>query len=111
MGFPPVNLFRMHPKNLDPMQTLKLQSYLERHPAVHAIYDKRNEVCALLTQKDQQGFAMRKHAQLFFVLTNELKDSHFASIQTLADTLLSWQAEIGRMRHINRNNGIIPQGG
>jgi transposase len=99
-------LFRMHPQNLDPMQTLKLQSYLNENPAIQAIYEKRNEVSSLLLKRDQKGFQIGKNVGHFFSLTNELNDVGFASLKTLAETLVSWQAEIGRMWRISRNNGI-----
>ena len=47
-----------------------------------------------------------RNAVAFLSLTNELNAVGFAGLKTLADTLVSWQAEIGRMWRINRNNGI-----
>jgi transposase len=99
-------LFRMHPQNLDAFQTLKMQKYLDANPAVNAIYDKRNEVCALLLKKDQQGFQLMKNAKALIGLTNELQNCGFESLKTLANTLQDWQAEIARMWRSNRSNGI-----
>ncbi len=46
-------LFRMHPQNLDPFQTHKLQRSVDANPAVSAICDKRNEVCRPVLKRDQ----------------------------------------------------------
>ncbi len=99
----------MHPQNLDPFETVKLQRYPDGNPAVRATYEKRNEVCTLLLKKDQHGFQLMKNAKALIGLTNELKNCSFESLKTLTNTLLDCQVEIERMWHTSCSNGI-PEG-
>jgi transposase len=99
-------LFRMHSWNLDSEQTSKLQKYLNDWPSVERIYEKRNEICKLLTLKNQRGFQIRKNVTAFLNVIAELEDSGFSQLNTLAQTLKDWQEEIGRMWHSSKNNGV-----
>lgn len=100
-------LFRMHAWNLSEDQTAKLQSYLALNPAIDAVYAKRNEICRLLKLKNQRGFQMKKNVKKLLSTIRELRDSGFAPLKTLAETLESWAAEIGRMWRSSKSNGPV----
>ena len=70
-------------------------------------YVSCDKVLACARQPADSKYPYRlKNVGSFVSLTNELNDVGFASLKTLAETLVSWQAEIGRMWRINRSNGI-----
>lgn len=100
-------LFRMHAWNLSPDQADKLARYLADNPAIEAVYNKRNEICRLLLLKNQRGFQMRKNVGKLLLVIRELKDSGFPPLRTLAETLESWAAEIGRMWRSPKSNGPV----
>jgi transposase len=100
-------LFRMHAWNLSDDQTAKLNSYLALNPVIEAVYAKRNEICRLLIRKNQRGFQMRKNVGKLLGIISELKESGFGPLRTLADTLESWAAEIGRMWTSSKSNGPV----
>jgi transposase len=100
-------LFRKHAWNLDEDQSAKLNAYLALNPAIEAIYAKRNELCRLLVRKNQRGFQMQKNVGKLLAIIRELKESGFGPLRTLADTLESWAAEIGRMWRSSKSNGPV----
>jgi transposase len=99
-------LYRMHSWNLDQEQTLKLKNYLKDWPVIESLYEKRNEICKLLTLKNQRGFQIKKNVSELLAAIDQLTDSGFSQLKTLGETLKSWQEEIGRMWRSNKNNGV-----
>jgi transposase len=50
---------------------------------------------------------MRKNVGKLLAIIQELKESGFGPLKTLADTLESWAAEIGRMWRSSKSNGPV----
>jgi transposase len=99
-------LFRMHSWNLNDKQSEKLGDYLQKNEVVGQIYAKRNEISELLTRRNQKGFQIRKNVTELLKMIEELKQSPFPLMKTLATTLESWSAEIGRMWSSSKSNGV-----
>lgn len=101
-----LSLMRRKSDNLKPEQKLRLQLYLKEHPALEIIYEAKQSICQLLNIKHQKAKEVKKLIPKFLRWIELLKDTPFPPLQTLADTLESWQEEIVRMWRFTRNNGI-----
>lgn len=101
-----LSLMRRHHHNLQPAQRLKLQDYFSHFPALLAVWDFKQKLCALLLVKQITQRRARKLIPFFLRYTQELIDSPFESLQTLGKTLQSWDKEIVRMWRFTRSNGI-----
>ena len=101
-----VSLLRRHAKNLSAEQGARLARYFEAQPAVAALYDFRERLIGLLLEKGRNRHACRPLARQFLGHIEALRQSAFAGLQALGDTLHSWQNEIGRMWRFSRSNGI-----
>lgn len=101
-----VSLFRRKAKNLRPEQAIKLRRYLNSKPGLAAIYDFRNEIHELLALKNLSKNRMRQCVKQYLKITTMLRQSPFKQLNSLADTMTSWQEEILRMLRFSRSNGI-----
>ena len=99
-----VSLFRRKPCNLKPHQQLKLRAYLKTKPMLEAMYDFRNRLHALLMQRGLSQNSIRKSIKEYLKAIEFLRQTKFKSLNTLADTLESWQEEILRMLRFSRSN-------
>lgn len=101
-----VSLLRRHAKNLTPEQAQRLARYFAQHPAAGILYEMRERLCQLLLLKDRNAHASRPLARQFLGHIESLRQSAFAPLASLGETLYEWRAEIGRMWRFRRSNGI-----
>lgn len=100
------SLLKYHPQNLEPEQWAKLSEYLRTHEVVRWLYEKKNELCRLLSIKHRTKRRCRTLVPRFLEATRELRESKFEPLATLGNTLEDWQDEIARMWRYTRNNAI-----
>jgi transposase len=101
-----VSLIRRHEKNLKPEQLPKLRKYLSSLPALEVIYDFKQRLCVLLTQKMKTKKQCRPLTYQFLSMIEQLKNSGFEPLRILGETLESWAAEIARMWRFTKTNSI-----
>lgn len=100
------SLIRRHAENLTSEQKVKLRAYLMKFPAMEVIYDFKQRLCRLLLNKRQTARQCGKLIPQLLSHIDALRNSGFASLKTLGETLHSWSDEIGRMWRFTRNNAI-----
>ena len=88
------------------MQHERLAAYLRDRPALEAIYDFKQRLCALLLEKGRNHKRCRKLARRFLSHIAALRCCGFAPLAQLGHTLHSWREEIACMWRFTRNNGI-----
>ena len=101
-----VSLVRRHPKNLRPDQVVRLQAYLDAHPAFKAVYEFLQKLCRLLRWKTINQKKARRLVPYLVWMIEQLKASRFGPLVQLGKTLWSWREEIVRMWRFTKNNGI-----
>jgi transposase len=101
-----LSLMRRHQQNLKPEQQVKLSNYLASFPALEPIYAFKQRLCWLLLTKRRTRKQCQKLIPQFLEAVCQLRESGFAQLVTLGDTLHSWQIEIAAMWRFTRNNGI-----
>jgi transposase len=101
-----LSLIRRHQHNLKAEQQIKLSNYLASHPAIEPIYGFKQRLCSLLLNKHRTRKQCQKLIPGLLKAVCQLRESGFAQLVTLGDTLHSWQAEIAAMWRFTRNNGI-----
>jgi transposase len=101
-----LSLMRRHQRNLKPEQQIKLSGYLASFPALEPIYDFKQRLCSLLLNKSCTRKQCQKLIPRLLVSIQELRQSGFAQLVTLGETLHSWRNEIAGMWRFTRNNGI-----
>jgi transposase len=99
-------LLRKKPKNLLPEQRLKLKALFLLHPVLKPVYDQMQKVRRLFSQKTKTKAQCRPLAHLFTRILEQLEDSLFQPMLTLAETLRSWAEPLARMWRFSKNNGI-----
>jgi len=101
-----LSLMRRHRRNLKPEQKVKLQAYLDAHPALEAIYRFKQVLCYLLLKRHRT----RKQCSLLIPkllsAIDQLGAATLPHLVQLGDTLDSWKTEIAAMWRFTRNNGI-----
>ncbi len=100
------SLMRRHRHNLKPDQKIRLMAYLAEHPALGVIYRFKQRLCYLLLKKHKTRRSCEKLIPRFLRNIAELRQSGFAHLVTLGDTLHCWSEEIARMWRFTRSNGI-----
>lgn len=100
------SLLKYHPHNLELEQWAKLSEYLRSHEAVRRLYEKKNELCRLLSIKHRTKRQCRPLVHRLLEATRQLRESKFPLLVTLGNTLEDWQEEIARMWRYTRNNAI-----
>lgn len=101
-----LSLMRHHQQNLKPEQQAKLSNYLASLPALEPIYAFKQRLCSLLLHKSRTRKQCQKLIPQFLEAVCQLRQSGFAHLVTLGETLHSWQSEIAAMWRFTRNNGI-----
>jgi transposase len=101
-----LSLMRRHRHNLTGEQQAKLFTYLAQFPALEPIYRFKQKLCHLLLNKRRTRRQCEPLAARFLRAIQELRDSGFAHLTTLGETLYSWRNEIAAMWRFTRNNGI-----
>jgi transposase len=101
-----VSLMRRHRHNLKPEQTLRLLTCLAQRPALDLIYRFKQRLCYLLLKKHKTRRQCQKLIPRFLRAVVQLRQSGFAQLVVLGETLHSWSEEIARMWRFTRSNGI-----
>ena len=101
-----LSLLRRRADRLDPEQRQALDAYLQAHPAIAALYRFKQELWALLRPRGLNPSACRPRIRELLDRIWQLKNSPFASLAALGQTLEDWQVEIARMWRFRRSNGI-----
>ena len=101
-----IKLLRMHAKNMTKEQSRRFEAYLEKHPAIRAIYEFKENLVTCLLAKTQTKKQCKHLAPVFLEAITQLKTSGFEILQTLGRTLDKWKEEIGRMWRFSKSNGI-----
>lgn len=101
-----LSLMRRHADKLRPDQKRRLDLYLDAHPAIRELYYAKESLCKLLnikhrTKKQSQPLIKRLLDWIW-----KLRYSGLPAMETLADTLDNWSAEIACMWRFTKNNGI-----
>jgi transposase len=101
-----LSLLRRHRRNLKPEQRTKLDRYFSEKPAVRAVWRFKELLTSLLLKKHRTRKQCVRLAPHFLKAIGDLKNSGFAQLVTLGETLGSWAPEIATMWRFTRNNGI-----
>ena len=101
-----LRLLMTRPDKLSPEQRDRLQTYLAEQPALGAVYDFCRDLSELLRIKARSRRGCRKHVAELLNRIRQLRQSPFAAMRTLGNTLYSWKEEVARMFRFTRSNGI-----
>jgi transposase len=101
------SLMGYHEWNLEEDQHEKLMSYLESSPVIQALYVFKQKLCRLMTKKHQTARQARKLIPKFLEMIRELKESGFARMRTLGETMEEWREEIVRMWRYHQTNSTL----
>lgn len=97
---------RTKPENLRPKRKARRDEYLDKQPAIAAVYHFKDQLHKLLMIKHQTKRECKRLLPKFLEMLKELKDSPFRHLRTLGKTLYNWREEIVRMWRFTKNNGI-----
>jgi len=97
---------RKRPGTLTRQQQERLRWLFTRYPAIGVLHRKMQKLWKLLSIKHRNAQQCRPIIKRFLTLIEELANSGFAPLATLARTLHSWQEEIACMWRFTKNNGI-----
>ena len=100
------SLMRRHDFNLKPEQKIKLDDYLDKNPAILAVYDFKQSLSKLLLIKHQRAKLCKELIPVYLKMLNDLKESGFSELRTLGETFESWSEEIVRMWRFTKTNSI-----
>jgi len=101
-----LSLMRRHSSKLSPDQKLRLDRYLDAHPAIRILYEAKESLCALLNIKHRTKKQCPPLIKRLVDWIWKLRYSGFPAMETLAKTLDSWSSEIACMWRFTKNNGI-----
>lgn len=101
-----LSLFRRHSRNLSPEQKINFDRYLNEIPGLKYLYQFKDELMELFTQKSRTRRQCKKLIPEFLTRIRELKEIPFAPLRTLGETLDSWSEEIVRMWRFRKTNSI-----
>ena len=97
---------RKRPDNLTERQHWRRLELFKRYPAFGPIYDQMHALCDLLRNKHRNKKECRPLAEQLLFTIEQLRQSGFPQLLTLAHTLASWKEEIACMWRFTKNNGI-----
>lgn len=101
-----LSLLRRRRDRLSPEQRTMLEDYFKAFPAIEPLYRFKQELWELLRARGLTPRACRPRIRELLARIRQLKDSPFASLVSLGQTLEAWQDEIARMWRFSRNNAI-----
>ena len=102
-----LSLMRRHEWNLKPEQKAKLAVYLSQEvPIMGAIYEFKQKLCQMMLLKTIGHQDVKKYAQPFFNLLEQLDNHPIEPLRVLGETLKSWMNEIVRMWRFTKTNSI-----
>ena len=97
---------RKKTENLTDYQRERLHQLLKSYAALKAIYEQQLKVLRLMRVKSANHRYARTLSRRFIELIQELKQSGFESMLTLANTLEKWAEPIACMWRFAKNNGV-----
>jgi len=97
---------RKRKDNLTENDLLRLQNLFTSFPALQPLYEKMHLLRQLMNIKHRTMRQCRPLAKALLALIQELKESSFAPLLTLADTLHSWIEPLAAMWRFTKNNSI-----
>jgi transposase len=98
--------FRKRIERLAPKEQLRLQKLFETHPALRPLYQKMHALRSLMNLKHLTKRQCQKPVRKLLAFIQELKNSSFPPLVTLAQTLASWSQPLAAMWRFTRNNAI-----
>lgn len=98
--------FRMRPDRLTAKEQLRLQRLFEAHPSLRPLYEKMQALRALMNRKHLTRRQCWQPARQLLALIDDLKNSSFAPLISLAQTLETWKEPLAAMWRFTRNNAI-----
>jgi transposase len=101
-----LSLMRRRASRLRPDQKLRLDRYLDAHPATRILYEAKESLCALLNIKHRTKKQCQPLIKRLVDWIWKLRYCGFPAMETLAETLDSWSSEIACMWRFTKNNGI-----
>lgn len=102
-----VSLMRRNTNRLRPEQWQNLKKYLKANQPLYACYWLMKNLQQLLSLKQVgRKTVRRKLIPRLFKYLNELKNSPFEELQTMAKTITSWLEPIARMWRFKKTNSI-----
>ena len=101
-----LSLMRRHASKLRPDQKLRLDRYLDAHPAIRILYEAKESLCALLNIKHRTKKNCQPLIKRLLDWIWKLRFCGFPAMETLAGTLDKWSSEIACMWRFTKNNGI-----
>ncbi|HQU06453.1 MAG TPA: transposase, partial [Ferrovaceae bacterium] len=99
-------LLRIRPDNLTQDKQTNRDLFLDRYPAIAAIYPFQQPLHTLLMKRALTQRACGEVIPVFLTMLTELKQSAFKPVAALGKTLSSWKEESARMWRFNKSNGI-----
>ena len=101
-----LSLMRRHRHNLRIEQQARLTAYLEKHPALDAIYRFKQRLCYLLLKKHRTQRQCQALIPRFLRSVAQLRQVGLPQLVQLGQTLAAWSEEIVAMWRFTKNNGI-----
>ena len=101
-----ISLMRRKPENLNLDQVHRLKNYLQSLPGFDLIYEKIQELQALMRVKHRTKKQCSKLIPKLINLIEEIRSCPIGPLQTLGKTLDSWKEEIVRMWRFTKTNSI-----
>lgn len=92
--------------NLTERDFSRLRLLFQKYPALEPLYRKMHALRSLVNIKHQRKRECRPLAQSLLEFIEELRQSVFAPLITLADTLDSWKEPLAVMWRFTKNNAI-----
>lgn len=99
-------LIYKHFHRIEVYRLTKKIAYLQKQPAIDAIYNFKVQLQRLLNKKHQTAKQCKRLLPLYLKMIDALKQSPFQHLRTLGNTLFKWREEIVRMWRFTKNNGI-----
>lgn len=97
---------RKRKENLTETDQNRLEKLFLQVPALKPLYEKMHELRHLMNKKHQNKRQCRPLVKKLLNLINQLKESAFPFLTTLADTLHKWSEPLAAMWRFTKNNAI-----
>lgn len=101
-----VSLIRRHPDHFKPGQQERLNEYLNQIPGLMPVYRIWQDLLRLLRMKGKNQKGCREIIPEFLYIIEELRNTPFAHLQVLGETLNNWKEELARMFRFSKTNSI-----
>jgi transposase len=102
-----ISMMRRHEWSpFNPKSKERLIAYLEKNPAIKAIYDFKQELTKLILSRVSNRKQAEPLVKRYLEMIKMLQESKFAPLVTLGNTLEDWQMEIVRMWRFSKTNSI-----